>query len=314
MRIVKTAWRAALLAAILGPALAACGPESYTPGQDGSAPPMSVAQARALVRDTILHYPGRSAAPRIVLWSPASPFKEYDLSHVLVTSSLLAVGATNHETFVIRLAAADPTLRDVGSHPWLSMPWSDPRFPGYEILEIYFQASSSGSSPEPGKRLVDALAVLKQAAQTGIGENTPEDDARFAQAAKAYRGVAPKPLPGEDVRRYVVQATAAIRNKDFYGAAEFYEQATDLAPWWPQGRYDRALVLAAIGEYGDAAREMQRYLALVPNAANARQMQDKIYEWQAQAPTAAPAAAIAAPTAPAPSSLFGGAQHALQSK
>jgi hypothetical protein len=54
-----------------------------------------------------------------------------------------------------------------------------------------------------------------------------------------------------------------------------------LAPWWPQGRYNRALLMGELGFAPEAIQEMRRYLQLVPDAANARQAQDKIYQWEA---------------------------------
>lgn len=309
---VSAAWRAVLLAAAIGPVFAGCGPEEYTAGQEAPVPTMSLAKARAVVRDTMLHYPGGGAAPARISFA-TTPIKSFDLSRVWVTSSFLALGTADHETFVIHLTDARASFDGAN----FLIPWSDPRFPNTEAMDIIFPGSP-WPSPEPAKQLVDALAVLRQAAQAGIGESTPEDDARFAQAAQAYRQAAVKPVPGEDVRRYAVQAQAAVQAKDFFGAADDYEQALAVAPWWPQGHLNRAFILAEIGEYADAVREMQRYLALVPQAPDARQMQDQIYRWQAQAPAAVPAAAIPAPAAPsaapAASSLFGGMQRALQSK
>ncbi len=283
MTIVKTARRAVLLAAALGPALAACA-TTYTAGENGPGTPMTVAQARQVVRDTILHYPGGNSGPKLQLLArPSGDFvKEIGISRIWVTSHVLAIGTADDKTVVFHLAALDPTFyaNPNGSAPILNFGSKD------YYVQIYPSTGPEALSPEPGEHLVDALAALKRAAQAGTASSSPEDDARFAQVAKAYREAAVKPLPGEDVRRYVVQATAAVKNEDFYGAAEFYDEAARLAPWWPQGHFNRAFILAEIGEYGDAAREMQRYLALVPNASNARQMQDKIYEWQAQAPAA----------------------------
>ena len=68
-----------------------------------------------------------------------------------------------------------------------------------------------------------------------------------------------------------------------------------IAPWWPQARFNRALILESLGEYDLAAEEMQRYLKLSPDAPNARAAQDKIYQWQLKVPAepAPPPAAAA---------------------
>ena len=137
------------------------------------------------------------------------------------------------------------------------------------------------------KRVCDALAVVKQA------QVVARQQAAFAAIAKAYRAAAVKPMPGEDVRRYVVQAQAAVREERFADAAAAYEKALAIAPWWPEGHYNRAFILAATGNFAQAIDEMQDYLALVPDAPNARQMQDQVYEWQAKVPAAASAPAAA---------------------
>ena len=156
---------------------------------------------------------------------------------------------------------------------------------------VYFNDNGSlylATSPDEARRVLDALIVIKEA------PSRAQRRAAFAEIAKAYRAAAVKPMPGEDVRRYVVQAQAAVREERFADAAAAYEKALAIAPWWPEGHANRAFILAATGDFAQAVGEMQDYLALVPNARNARQMQDKVYEWQAKVPAAA-SAPVAAP-------------------
>lgn len=102
----------------------------------------------------------------------------------------------------------------------------------------------------------------------------------FEMQAKAYRDAATKPPLPEAAREFKVRAEAAVAEKRFLDAVEAYDRGLQLAPWWPQGHFNVALVLAELKTYGLAVEEMQRYLALVPDAANARQAQDRIYEWK----------------------------------
>jgi hypothetical protein len=51
-------------------------------------------------------------------------------------------------------------------------------------------------------------------------------------------------------------------------------------PWWPEGHFNRALVLAEVERYTEATREMRKYLLLFPDAPNARTAQDQIYAWE----------------------------------
>ncbi len=168
------------------------------------------------------------------------------------------------------------------------------------------------------QRLVVALRAIKRGEENGAivspaaaaEQQRKADNAAFAATAKAYREAAVKPVPGEDVRRFEVQAIDAVKQKRFTDAVNLYGQALAIAPWWPAGHHDRALILAELGRNGEAMAEMQDYLALVPNAPDARAMQDKIYVWQGReaagrtggsATSLSPSAASAAPPS-APSS------------
>jgi hypothetical protein len=107
-----------------------------------------------------------------------------------------------------------------------------------------------------------------------------EYDASFAASLADYRNkaAANTALP-EEANKYKVQAEGAVRDKEFNDAADYYAAALKIAPWWPVGHFNRALVLGEAGDYDLAKREMNYYLQLVPGANNARAAQDKIYDW-----------------------------------
>lgn len=110
-----------------------------------------------------------------------------------------------------------------------------------------------------------------------------KDEARFQEAARAYRAASVKPQLPEDARRYKVQAEDAARNRRFEAAADLFAKALQIAPWWPEGHFNRAVILGELAQPDSAILEMKRYLRLVPNAPNARAAQDKIYLWEGQA-------------------------------
>lgn len=122
--------------------------------------------------------------------------------------------------------------------------------------------------------------VMRQAEREGF---QPRDvEAEFEKAAVAYLAAAVKPDLNEDMRRLKVQAEDALREKRFEDVADFYGEAVEIAPWWPAGHYNRALVLSELKEYPDAVVEMKRYLRLVPEADNARAAKDEMYKWEAK--------------------------------
>lgn len=108
----------------------------------------------------------------------------------------------------------------------------------------------------------------------------------FLGVVAGYRAANPKPQLPEEARKFKVQAEFAVQNKEFEKAAELYGRALEIAPWWPAGHFDRALILGETEKYYDAMREMKRYLLLMPNAPDARAAQDKIYQWESVAPDA----------------------------
>lgn len=105
-------------------------------------------------------------------------------------------------------------------------------------------------------------------------------EAAFESAARSYRNASVKPQLPEEAVRYKVKAELAVRQKRFDEASDLYDQALGIAPWWPQGHYNRGLILGEMGTYEEAVVELKRYLKLEPDAPNARAVQLKIYEWE----------------------------------
>lgn len=103
---------------------------------------------------------------------------------------------------------------------------------------------------------------------------------RFAAIAATYRASNPRPVISEDVRRYQVMAESAVDQKRFSDAIDAYDDGLKLAPWWPDGQFDVAIILGELHYYDEAIDHMQKYLALEPTANNARAAQDKIYKWE----------------------------------
>jgi regulator of sirC expression with transglutaminase-like and TPR domain len=135
-------------------------------------------------------------------------------------------------------------------------------------------------SPDRANAVANALVALTPPIEK---PESQEERIAFEGQAKSYRDALVKPVPGEDVRRYQVQAQAAVSEAHFQEAAALYAKALDLAPWWPDGHFDRAIVLGETGGYRVAILEMKHYLQLIPDAKDGRVAQDKIYEWERKA-------------------------------
>jgi tetratricopeptide (TPR) repeat protein len=128
-----------------------------------------------------------------------------------------------------------------------------------------------------------AAKLWRQARGRGTPESPAEAEA-FEKVAREYRAKPVKPALPEEARKYKVQAEFAVEQKRFPKAVQLYEQALELAPWWPDGHFNRALILGETGRYPEAISAMKKYLALEPEASDARAAQDKIYQWESVLP------------------------------
>lgn len=87
----------------------------------------------------------------------------------------------------------------------------------------------------------------------------------------------------ENLRRVQVRAESAIKAHRMTEAGMAYSEALKIAPAWPEGHFNLALIYGDLELYADAITEMKRYVYLVPTAPDARAAQDKIYEWELKA-------------------------------
>ncbi len=101
---------------------------------------------------------------------------------------------------------------------------------------------------------------------------------------RSYPKLAVKPAMPEFARQYQVQAETYFQQKDFAKTTEAYGKLIGVAPWFPQGYFNRGFLEGEQQQqYKAAIADMQTYLKLAPNAEDARNAQDQIYVWQAKA-------------------------------
>jgi tetratricopeptide (TPR) repeat protein len=93
-------------------------------------------------------------------------------------------------------------------------------------------------------------------------------------------------IPEEARRHFVIGATLFkdAKTPDDYAQVESqFKQAVDLAPQWPDARYNLALAKEAAGDYSGAMADLKLYLQFKLPDAEARTAQDKIYVIEAKA-------------------------------
>ena len=131
--------------------------------------------------------------------------------------------------------------------------------------------------------LQGTLTLYLQAYRTAM---SPEQTtAAVAGIARMMRKMAGKPVLPEEARKFGVQATSLVEKKRYDEATALYQKALEIAPWWAEGHFNRALVLADQNRFQEAIAGMKNFVALAPDSADARAAQDKLYEWELEAPS-----------------------------
>ncbi len=97
--------------------------------------------------------------------------------------------------------------------------------------------------------------------------------------------MAPPTIP-EEARKHFVMGTALFADAkspaDFVQVENEFKQATDLAPQWPDARYNLALAKEASGDYSGAMADLKLYQQFKLSDTDARKVQDKIYVLEAK--------------------------------
>ena len=131
--------------------------------------------------------------------------------------------------------------------------------------------------------LQGTLALYIQAYRSAMG---PEQTASaVAGIARVLRKMPNKPALPEEARRFGVQATSLVDKKRYEESVALYKKALEIAPWWAEGHFNRALVLADQNRFHEAIAGMKHFVLLAPDSADARAAQDKLYEWELDVPS-----------------------------
>lgn len=153
----------------------------------------------------------------------------------------------------------------------------------YGRLSIYFgDFEILVKGKEAGQKVKNEFELLIEKNNNIYYENRKTQLVLFEKNAAEYRALKVKPPVSEEQRKYIVQANAFNEKKMYNDAIRLYEQAIVVDQTaYPAAYSNLALLSAQVKKYDDAIYHMKKYLLLVPEAADARGAQDKIYEWEA---------------------------------
>jgi hypothetical protein len=95
----------------------------------------------------------------------------------------------------------------------------------------------------------------------------------------------PPTIP-EEARKHFVMGTTLFKDAkagdDFSQVVNEFKQVVDLAPQWPDARYNLALAREAAGDYSGAMADLKLYQQFKLSESEARTVQDKIYILEAK--------------------------------
>ena len=131
---------------------------------------------------------------------------------------------------------------------------------------------------EQNAQYQNELAEAKYEREKRIKDSTAM--AKFESQAKEYRALTVKPSLSEEGRKYIIQATALAKEKNYDDALQYYLKASSTDPTYPPIYHDVALLLATMERYSQAIYEMKKFLLLDPDGDKSREAQDKIYVWE----------------------------------
>lgn len=144
--------------------------------------------------------------------------------------------------------------------------------------EAYTKAVKASQEAEATGKLSQALQLYTKA--YSLADTEDRSLPVVKDIARLTRTQPDKAALPEDARRYGVQATSLVEKKRYDEAIAFYDQGLELAPWWAEGHFNRALIAANQNRYREAVTSMKLFLVLAPTSADARAAQDRIYEWE----------------------------------
>lgn len=131
-----------------------------------------------------------------------------------------------------------------------------------------------------GERFCDAWSALVYYARLG----SVDDMLVFAANARGWRErPESRPAPPSGWDRERILAEQSFRERDLVRALEHFEAGIIMYPAWSEGWFNAALVYEVLGDYDAAANRMRHYLAMNPDANDARAAREKVIYWEDKA-------------------------------
>jgi hypothetical protein len=159
------------------------------------------------------------------------------------------------------------------------------------ILVLFFATSiplfsqsteeSAGSVAEQAGKLREALTQYVAALQKTT-EGSADNQRLRETIIKLVQRLSPPPAVPEEAERRMARGRAAVKaatdEQGFLRAANELQQALKAAPWLADGYFNLGVVLDKAGRHADAIRNLKLYMLAAPNAPDAKQVRDLMFE------------------------------------
>ena len=175
----------------------------------------------------------------------------------------------------------------------------DPRLYGAldsdQILEFYdtearrtrtLQAGARARQAEQEGQPAEAFGHYQRA--YALAPNEAEAKRYAGELLRLYRALPRDPPLPEVARGWFIQGEERAHAQQYSEAEASFHRVTRVAPWFPQGYFNLALVLARLERYGEAAGHMDTFLKLAPESEHAEVAQDRLWQWKGRTPAATP--------------------------
>ena len=152
------------------------------------------------------------------------------------------------------------------------------------LMVAYQQANDAQKALDAATRVLQVNPNNIRAAGMLGGTRTGVDGTVLLPSAESPS------IPEEARKHFVMGATLfkdAKTSDDFGQVESQFKQAVDLAPQWPEARYNLALAKEAAGDYSGAMADLKLYQQFKLSETEGRTVQDKIYALEAKADVAA---------------------------
>ncbi len=132
----------------------------------------------------------------------------------------------------------------------------------------------SGNPADVLRQCIGALATTQQ--------GSPEEQQLLKQAIQAASKMTSAPTVPDTAQRYLARGQAALEMaqspSDYADAVTEFENAVRTAPWWADAYRGMGLAQEKATNYKDSIAAYHLYLAAAPGAADAKDVQNKIYK------------------------------------